>query len=68
MAGNQQQEELDDLRFHWGSAYNIQHLGDTYVAQRRDKSRATVSAKTPDGLLERIREDYAARPIRRPES
>ncbi len=57
--------DLADLRHHWGGAYNIQHIGDTWLAQRLDKSRATVSAKTPDGLLEAIRLDYQAAPVPR---
>jgi hypothetical protein len=65
MAGNAEQHELDDLRFHWGSAYNIQHIGDLWLAQRLDKSRATVSAKSPGELLAKIRDDYAAQPVPR---
>jgi hypothetical protein len=57
--------ELDDLRWHWGEAYLIHHLGpDTWVAQRRD-SRATIGAKSPEGLRERIKADYASRPVPR---
>jgi len=58
-------EPLNELRFHWGSAYNVQHIGDLWLAQRLDKSRATVSAKTPGGLLEKIRLDYQAAPVPR---
>ena len=59
------EEELADLEYHWGEAYNIAYLGpETWVAQRRD-SHSTVGAKTPDGLLERIRQDYLDRPVPR---
>jgi hypothetical protein len=65
MASDQDERDLDDLRFHWGGAYNVQHLGDTWLAQRKDKSRAVLSARTPAELLEKIRADYAARPVPR---
>jgi hypothetical protein len=62
-------EPLADLRFHWGGAYLIEHLGpDVWVAQRRDKSRGTLGAKTPAGLLVKIRDDYAAQPVPRQRS
>jgi hypothetical protein len=57
--------DLDDLRWHWGDAYLIHHLGpDTWVAQRRD-SRQTLGAKDPETLRERIKADHAARPVGR---
>jgi hypothetical protein len=56
--------DLDELRFHWGSAYLIEHLGSRWIAQRRD-SHATISADSPEGLLEKIRADYAARRVPR---
>ncbi len=58
-------ESLDDLRWHWGDAYLIQFFEpDRWVAQRRD-SHATMSADSPDGLLEKIREDYRRHPVSR---
>lgn len=57
--------DLDDLRWHWGEAYLIHHLGpDVWVAQRRD-SRQTIGAEDPETLRERIKADYAARPVSR---
>jgi hypothetical protein len=57
--------DLDDLRWHWGDAYLIHHLGpDTWVAQRRD-SRQTLGAEDPETLRERIKADYAAHPVDR---
>ena len=57
--------DLDDLRWHWGEAYLIHHLGpDVWVAQRRD-SRQTIGAQDPETLRERINADYAARPVSR---
>jgi len=57
--------DLDDLRWHWGDAYLIHHLGpDTWVAQRRD-SRQTLGAEDAETLRERIKADYAAHPVSR---
>jgi hypothetical protein len=57
--------DLDDLRWHWGEAYLIHHLGpDVWVAQRRD-SRQTMGAEDPETLRVRIKADYAARPVSR---
>jgi hypothetical protein len=57
--------DLDDLRWHWDDAHLIHHLGPgTWVAQRRD-SRQTLGAEDPETLRERIKADYAARPISR---
>ncbi len=62
-----QDEPLADLRHHWGEAYLIEYLGGRYVAQRRD-SRSTFSAESADELGEKIRADYAARPVPRKDS
>jgi hypothetical protein len=58
------ERDLDELRWHWSTAYLIHHLGDRWVAQRRD-SRETISAPTAAGLGELITQDYAARPVAR---
>lgn len=61
-----QDPALDDLRWHWGSAYLIHHLGpDLWLAQRRDHSRAVVKAEDPETLRERIKADYEAKPVPR---
>jgi hypothetical protein len=57
-------QQLADLKHHWGDAYNIALIGDRWVAQRGD-SRTSFSADSPDGLLALIREDYAQRPVPR---
>ena len=57
--------DLEDLRWHWGEAYLIHHLGpDVWVAQRRD-SRQTLGAEDPETLRERIKADYASHPVSR---
>jgi hypothetical protein len=56
---------LDDLRWHWGDAYLIHCFGlGTWVAQRRD-SHATMGAKGPDELRDKIAADYRAHPVSR---
>ena len=57
--------DLNDLRWHWGSAYAISHPeADVWLAQRRD-TRDTIRASTPAELRDRIAEDYAACPVPR---
>jgi hypothetical protein len=56
---------LDDLKWHWGSAYVIGHMAaDLWLAQRRD-DRKVLHADSPEKLLELIRADYAKRPVNR---
>jgi len=56
---------LDDLRWHWDSAYLIECFGlGRWVAQRRD-SHATIGAEGPDELRDKIAADYAAHPVSR---
>jgi len=51
-------DDLPDLRYHWGSAYLISHpeLG-LWIAQRRD-TRETLRAESASELLEKIRAKY----------
>jgi len=56
---------LDELRWHWGSAYLISHpCLDVWLAQRRD-DRDAIRAGTPGELHDRIVDDYTARPVPR---
>jgi hypothetical protein len=56
---------LDELKWHWGSAYLISFSGpDNWIAQRKD-NRATLRADNPVELLDLIRADYAAHPVSR---
>jgi len=60
------EEQLDDLRWHYGEAYLIHYLSGPgrWVAQRRD-SHATMGAEGPDELRDLITADYAAHPVSR---
>ena len=56
-------EPLAELRHHYGSAYLISNPEpDVWIAQRPD-TRETLRADSPGELLDRIRADYAARPV-----
>lgn len=58
-------DPLQELAFHWGSAYVISHPGpDNWLAQRRD-TRETLRADGPYELREAILADYFARPVSR---
>lgn len=58
--------DLDDLRWHWDTAYVINYHPEAglWTAERRD-DHATLRAATADELLDTIRADYRARPVRR---
>ncbi len=57
--------DLDELRWHWDTAYVIFHPEpDVWVAARRD-DHATLYASTPLGLRDKIHADYQARPVSR---
>ncbi len=58
-------DELDELRFHWGSAYDIGADGGVYTARRRDGKGAPLADSLPEGLRLRILADYAAMPVPR---
>jgi hypothetical protein len=57
--------ELDELRFHWGSAYDIGTAGAVYTARRRDGKGATLTDAVPEGLRLQIMADYGADPVSR---
>ncbi len=58
-------DALEELRFHWGSAYEIEADGDRYTARRRDGRGAPLTDPLPAGLQQRIQADYAAMPVPR---
>ncbi len=58
-------DDLADLRFHWGSAYLIEHPEpDVWIAVRRD-DHGTLRAASAEGLRDRILADYTAHPVSR---
>jgi hypothetical protein len=60
----QTQTALDDLRWHWGEAYDPAVTSAGWVAKRLDNGRALVAA-SPSGLRELIIGDYGAEPVPR---
>jgi hypothetical protein len=52
---------LRSIRHHWGSAYRIGGGGDLWHARPLSDSRESLTARTPEELLDLIREDYFAR-------
>ena len=57
--------ELDELRFHWGSAYDIGAAGGVYTARRRDGKGTTLTDALPEGLRLLIMADYERLPVPR---
>jgi hypothetical protein len=56
--------DLDEIRFHWGSAYDVGR-GGMFTARRRDGRGGPLASPLPEGLLLAIRADYAACPVPR---
>jgi hypothetical protein len=56
--------ELGELRFHWGSAHDIDVTGGMWTARRKDGG-GTLADPLPEGLWLRIQADYAAMPVPR---
>jgi len=56
---------LEELEFHWGSAYDISVTNGAWAARRRDGRGSTLASPLPEGLWLRIRADYAAMPVPR---
>jgi hypothetical protein len=58
-------EAVEELRFHWGSAYDIDGAGGMYTARRRDGNGVPLADAVPEGLRLRIQADYVALPVPR---
>ena len=56
---------LDELRFHWGSAYYVALVDGMWTAWRKDGRGGNLTDPLPEGLWLRIRADYAALPVPR---
>jgi hypothetical protein len=64
-AGSTVNEALEDLRHHWGSAYDIGVRAGRWTARRRDGKGGTLADPLPEGLHLRIAADYEADPVPR---
>ena len=58
-------DALEELRFHWGGAYDIDVAGQIYTARRRDGKGVPLIDPLSEGLRMRILADYAAMPVPR---
>jgi|HubBroStandDraft_3_1064219.scaffolds.fasta_scaffold838479_1 hypothetical protein len=58
-------DALDELEFHWGSAYHLAILDGICTARRRDGKGGTLTSPVPEGLRLLIVADYAAMPVPR---
>ena len=56
---------LDELRFHWGSAYNIGAASGAYTGRRRDGTGVPLTDALPEGLRLKIAADYERMPVPR---
>jgi hypothetical protein len=58
--------ELEALRFHWDTAYEIEFDDEQgWRARRLGSQRDWLTGADPDGLYKEIREDYSALPVPR---
>jgi hypothetical protein len=58
-------DALAELRFHWGSAYNIGATRGVFTARRRDGRGAILGDALPEGLRLLIVADYERMPVPR---
>jgi hypothetical protein len=56
---------LEELEFHWGSAYHVAVVDGVCTARRRDGKGGTLTDPLPEGLRLRIVADYHADPVPR---
>jgi hypothetical protein len=57
--------QLEELKFHWGDAYDIAVTGGMWTARRRDGKGAPLTDPLPEGLSRKISADYQAYPVPR---
>jgi len=65
VSGGAPPDELDELRFHWGTAYDIDAADGVCTARRRDGTGGPLADSSPEGLRQKIQADYAADPVPR---
>ena len=56
---------MEELEFHWRSAYDVGAAGEVYTARRRDGKGAILADALPEGLRLRIVADYERMPVPR---
>jgi len=56
---------LDELRFHWGSAYHLAIIDGVCTARRKDGRGGALTSPVPEGLRLLIVADYTAMPVPR---
>jgi hypothetical protein len=56
---------LEELEFHWGSAYHLAVIHGVCTAWRKDGRGGTLADPLPEGLRLRILADYEAMPVPR---
>ena len=56
---------LEELEFHWGSAYHLAVIDGVCTARRRDGKGITLADALPEGLRLRIMADYERMPVPR---
>jgi hypothetical protein len=61
----QREEDLQQIRFHWGRSYEVGWQDGSFWFRRRDNG-TTLQCLTAMALWAEIRLDYSARPVDRP--
>jgi len=56
---------LEEVEFHWGSAYHLAVVDGVCTARRRDGKGGTLTDPVPEGLHLQIVADYRADPVPR---
>lgn len=59
-------EQLEELRHHWGDAYSIMAGRDGFQAKRKDGRGGWIMRETAEELFKAIHADYTANPVPRP--
>src|SRR3954454_18941161 len=54
---------LEELEFHWGSAYHLAVIDSMCTARRRDEKGVTLADALPEGLRLQIVADYERTPM-----
>lgn len=57
-------DDLDELRYHWGTAYSFSVANGKFLAQRRDTNEVLTSDSAEE-MFNLLRTDYTQRPVPR---